>query len=121
MSIENKISVILPIKSGKAIDFKEFFDKCIQSIRNQGDFLNELIIVHGSEDYLTNFLNEYDFSGLTVVNEVWNKEPNFAKQVNRGVEQDTILESIEDLKEQIEKTREMVSLEQDDFAQQFAR
>jgi DNA-binding transcriptional regulator YiaG len=42
-------------------------------------------------------------------------------QVNRGVEQDTILESIENLKEQIEKTREMVSLEQDDFAQQFAR
>jgi DNA-binding transcriptional regulator YiaG len=42
-------------------------------------------------------------------------------QVNRGVDQDTILESIENLKEQIEKTREMVSLEQDDFAQQFAR
>ena len=42
-------------------------------------------------------------------------------QVNRGVQQDTILESVEDLKEQIEKTREMVSLEQDDFAQQFAR
>ena len=42
-------------------------------------------------------------------------------QVNRGIEQDMILESIEDLKEQIEKTREMVSLEQDDFAQQFAR
>jgi len=41
-------------------------------------------------------------------------------QVNRGIDQDTILESIEDLKEQIEKTREMVSLEQDDFAQQFA-
>ena len=42
-------------------------------------------------------------------------------QINRGVDQDTILESIEDLKEQIEKTREMVSLEQDDFTQQFAR
>ena len=42
-------------------------------------------------------------------------------QVNRGIDQDTILESIEDLKEQIEKTREMVSLEQDDFAQQFTR
>jgi DNA-binding transcriptional regulator YiaG len=41
-------------------------------------------------------------------------------QVNRGIDQDTILESIEDLKEQVEKTREMVSLEQDDFAQQFA-
>ena len=42
-------------------------------------------------------------------------------QINRGVEQDTVLESIEDLKEQIEKTREIVSLEQDDFSQQFAR
>jgi len=42
-------------------------------------------------------------------------------QVNRGIQQDTILESVEELKEQIEKTREMVSLEQDDFAQQFAR
>ena len=42
-------------------------------------------------------------------------------QVNRGVQQDTILESIETLKEQIEKTREMISLEGDDFAQQFAR
>ena len=42
-------------------------------------------------------------------------------QVNRGMDQDQILESISDLKEQIEKTREMVSLEGDDFAQQFAR
>lgn len=41
--------------------------------------------------------------------------------VNRGMDQDQILESIEDLKEQIEKTREMISLEPDDFAQQFAR
>jgi hypothetical protein len=42
-------------------------------------------------------------------------------QVNRGVQQDTILDSIEDLKEQIEKTREMVSLEPDEFNKQFAR
>ena len=42
-------------------------------------------------------------------------------QVNRGVQQDDILESVEDLKEQIEKIREMVSLEPDEFAQQFAR
>jgi hypothetical protein len=42
-------------------------------------------------------------------------------QVNRGMDQDQILESISDLKEQIEKTREMVSLEPDEFAQQFAR
>jgi hypothetical protein len=42
-------------------------------------------------------------------------------QVNRGIDQDTILESITDVKEQIEKTREMVSLEPDEFAQQFAQ
>ena len=42
-------------------------------------------------------------------------------QVNRGMDQDQILESIESLKEQIEKTREMISLEGDDIAQQFAR
>jgi coenzyme F420-reducing hydrogenase delta subunit len=40
-------------------------------------------------------------------------------QVNRAADQDLILESIDDLKEQIEKLQEMISLEQDDFAQQF--
>jgi hypothetical protein len=42
-------------------------------------------------------------------------------QVNRGGTQDSVNESIETLKEQIEKIREMISLEGDDFAQQFAR
>jgi hypothetical protein len=42
-------------------------------------------------------------------------------QVNRGMDQDSILESIDNLKEQIEKVREIVSLEQDDFSQQFSR
>ena len=42
-------------------------------------------------------------------------------QVNRGMAQDQILESIDQVKEQIEKIREIVSLEADDFAQQFAR
>jgi len=85
MSTNNTISVILPIKTGKAIGFVDFFDRCIQSVRYQNDNLNELIIVHGSEEYLTTFLNEYDFSGLTVNLESWNQEPNFAKQVNHGV------------------------------------
>jgi hypothetical protein len=40
-------------------------------------------------------------------------------QVNRGADQDLTLESISDLKEQIEKLQEIISLEQDDFAQQF--
>jgi DNA-binding transcriptional regulator YiaG len=42
-------------------------------------------------------------------------------QVNRGMGQDQTLESIDQVKEQIEKIREIVSLEQDNFAQQFAR
>ena len=42
-------------------------------------------------------------------------------QVNRGMDQDQILESLDKVKEQIEKINEILSLEQDDFAQQFAQ
>ena len=42
-------------------------------------------------------------------------------QVNRGMDQDQILESLDQVKEQIEKINEIVSLEQDDFAQQFTQ
>ena len=42
-------------------------------------------------------------------------------QVNRSMSQDEILDSIETLKENIDTIREMVSSENDDFAQQFAR
>jgi len=41
-------------------------------------------------------------------------------QVNRNMNQDLILESVDLLKEQIEKTREVISLEEDNFEQQFA-
>ena len=40
-------------------------------------------------------------------------------QVNRNVEQDQILESIDQLKAQIETVREIISVEPDDFDQQF--
>ena len=40
-------------------------------------------------------------------------------QVNRNSDQEATLETISDLKEQIEKIQEIISLEQDDFAQQF--
>jgi len=42
-------------------------------------------------------------------------------QVNRGMDQDQVLESLDQVKEQIEKINEIVFLEQDDFAQQFAQ
>jgi DNA-binding transcriptional regulator YiaG len=44
---------------------------------------------------------------------------NLAVQVNRNMDRDNILETLTRLKEQIENTREMVSIEHDEFAQQF--
>ncbi len=41
-------------------------------------------------------------------------------QLNRGLSQDQILESIEQLKDRIENIREMISIEPDDFEQQFS-
>lgn len=81
----NKISVILPIKTAKAIGFEDFFNKCIQSVKYQKDFLSELIIVHGDEDLLKNYLTSYDFEDLNVRLEMWSELPNFSKQVNHGV------------------------------------
>jgi hypothetical protein len=43
-----------------------------------------------------------------------------AVQVNRNFPQNDILETLTKLKEQIETTREMVSVEHDDFEKQFA-
>jgi hypothetical protein len=84
--MENTISVILPIKSGKSLDFDTFFEKAIQSVKNQKEHVNELIIVHCDEDKLTSVLDSFDFTDLNVVLEKWEKTPNFADQVNRGVE-----------------------------------
>jgi len=55
-----------------------------------------------------------------VLDKITQLEANVSKiqfQVNRGMEQDLILDSIEQLKEQIEKTREIISLEPDDSIQ----
>jgi hypothetical protein len=40
-------------------------------------------------------------------------------QINRGGTQDQVIESIEMLKEAIENTRSIISVESDDFDQQF--
>jgi|LakMenE01Jun11ns_1017448.scaffolds.fasta_scaffold9126909_2 hypothetical protein len=41
-------------------------------------------------------------------------------QVNRGMSQDSILESVEALKGQLEIVKDTISIEPDDFEQQFA-
>jgi division protein CdvB (Snf7/Vps24/ESCRT-III family) len=61
--------------------------------------------------YKDNTLNK-----LTQLEAIVNK---IQLQVNRGVAQDSILETIEQLKEQIETVREIISVEPDDFEQQF--
>jgi hypothetical protein len=86
--MENKfnVSVILPIKSAKAKDFKDFFDKAIISIQNQLVGINELVIVRTTEESLISFLNDYDFKDLNVKILEWTGEPSFANQMNYGVE-----------------------------------
>jgi glycosyltransferase involved in cell wall biosynthesis len=58
--MENKVSVVLPIKSGKYGMFDEYFTKCIQSVSNQSSNVEELIIVHTDESILNKFLNSFD-------------------------------------------------------------
>ena len=79
------VSVILPIKSSKTLNFGDYFSKAIQSIKNQKLGINELIIVHTNETSLVEFLNEYDFGDITVVKHEWTKDPNYANQINFGV------------------------------------
>lgn len=79
------VSVILPIKSGKTLGFTEYFEKCIKSLQNQKVEINELIIVHTNESYLTDYLNEFDFGNLNVKKFEWTKDPNYADQINYGV------------------------------------
>lgn len=43
-----------------------------------------------------------------------------AVQVNRNMSREEIIDTLTALKEQIESTREMISIESDDFEQQFA-
>lgn len=52
--MENKLSlsVILPIKSSKTKNFDEFFDKAINSLKEQKVDFEELVIVHTQEETL---------------------------------------------------------------------
>jgi len=79
------ISVILPIKSSKARNFDEYFEKAIASINSQTVGIEELLIVHTSEESLVEYLNGYDFGDLNVTKLLWDKDPNYCEQVNYGV------------------------------------
>ena len=80
------VSVILPIKSGRAFDFSEYFTKCIESLQTQKLKIYELIIVHTDEDVVIEYLNNFDFGDLNVVKLPWTDESNYSKQINYGVQ-----------------------------------
>lgn len=79
------LSVILPIKSSKAKDFDEYFEKAISSLKNQQVGFEELVIVHSQEQSLIDLLDTYDFGDLNVTKLLWDQETNYANQVNFGV------------------------------------
>ena len=62
----------------------------------------------------------YKNNVLDKLNQVDALVNKLAVQVNRNHAQNEILETLTLLKEQIENTREMVSIEHDDFERQFA-
>jgi glycosyltransferase involved in cell wall biosynthesis len=79
------VSVILPIKSSKAKDFDDYFEKAITSLKNQQVGIEELVIVHSQEQSLIDFLDTYDFGDLNVTKLLWDKDPNYSSQVNFGI------------------------------------
>lgn len=85
--MENKLSlsIILPIKSSKVKDFEDYFNKAIDSIKNQQVGVEELVIIHTPEESLVSHLNEYDFGDLQVTKLLWDKDPSFMDQVNFGI------------------------------------
>jgi len=80
------VSVILPISSSKSKDFEQYFSKAILSLKNQSVDINELVIVHSNEESLRNYLDNFDFSGMTV-NVVKNEgDFSYSNQIKLGVE-----------------------------------
>jgi hypothetical protein len=85
MSNKLSLSVILPIKSSKAKNFDEYFEKAITSLKNQQIEFEEVVIVHTNEEQLVTLLNDYDFGNLTVNKLLWDKQANYCDQVNYGI------------------------------------
>jgi glycosyltransferase involved in cell wall biosynthesis len=85
MDTNLSLSIILPIKSSKAKDFEDYFNKAITSIISQQIEVEELVIVHTNEESLVSYLETYDFGKLNVTKLSWDKEPNYSEQVNYGI------------------------------------
>jgi len=87
MNNKLSVSVILPLKSSKAKNFDEYFEKAITSLKNQQIQIEELVIVHSQEESLVTLLSSYDFGNLNVTKLIWDKEPNYSEQINYGIKE----------------------------------
>jgi hypothetical protein len=79
------LTIVLPIKSAVVPFFDDFFEKSIESIKNQEVKPSEIIIIHTLETSLKEFLKSFDFGDLNIRMIEWDLEPNFFEQVNLGV------------------------------------
>jgi len=80
------ISVLLPINTMKVKDFESLFLKSIDSLKLQQVKIKELIIIHTEEESLVNFLSSVDFGDLKVKKVLYNEEPSYSGQINKGIE-----------------------------------
>jgi len=79
------VSVILPLSSSKVRGFDELLERSIKSLKNQSLPINELIIVHSTDESLISHLSNFDFEQLPV-RLIENKGSfDYATQVNLGV------------------------------------
>jgi len=85
MSNKFSVSVILPIKSSVVKDFKELFDKAIESIKKNTVQPEELVIVPTKEEQLNKFLTEYDFGELKTTILKYDGPVSYAEQMSFGV------------------------------------
>ena len=84
-----EISLIIPIhKFNDSVS--EYFEKAINSIKEQKTLPDEVLIVRSNDKDLTKFLESFDYGDITTITKiVENKTGNydFQSQINYGVEQ----------------------------------
>jgi len=74
MSNKLSLSVILPIKSSKAKNFEDYFEKAISSLKTQQVGFEELIIVHTNEESLVTNETLQDYQNFQTAGSVFKKE-----------------------------------------------
>lgn len=85
MKKELSLTVLLPIKSSVAKDFKEYFDKAIESIKKNTTQPSEILLVPTKEEQLNKFLDEYDFGDLPIKKVIYEGEVSYSSQMNFGI------------------------------------